>query len=131
MTKLDELGALARAATPGPWHPDPITPTEVCSERGYTVAKAYSTPAMDGRGICERTLDQAAFIAAMNPAQVLKLIEVIRVQREALEKVVGVLDMPIQAMAWKPMDIAEYRREFDEKVAREALSRAREVMGDG
>lgn len=124
MTKLEELESLARAATPGPW-------TAHDNHGCY-----YVSNGKDGRfakfdnRICElvypfaredkRKLD-TDFIAALNPAQALKLIEVIRVQKEALEKI-----SELRVLTKKSGD---YVNDGVPMIVGEALSRAREVMG--
>ncbi len=66
MSKLDELEALAKAATPGPWRNSEERPL-LC----VTVGIPADSPRWNGR-------NDAAFIAAANPATVLDLIELIR-----------------------------------------------------
>lgn len=70
----DTLRALietAKKATPGPW----VVSTNDGGRRGrvldaaggFIVAEACSTPSLDGRSLAQRTSDQAAYIAAINP----------------------------------------------------------------
>jgi hypothetical protein len=66
---INKLETLARAATPGEW-----SATEICnvwSDAGFICNTA-------GRH------EDAAYIAAANPATMLKLIKVIRAQHEAM-----------------------------------------------
>jgi hypothetical protein len=75
---INELEKLARAATPGDWRASDVGNvwTNVDSKR-------------DTFFICSAggDIDDSAYIAAANPATMLKLIKVIRAQHEALEAV--------------------------------------------
>lgn len=82
MIDLDQLEALAKAATPGPWNPSP--------GRSLVVSRIdISEPV-----ICNCLSEQfaqapkdAAFISAVGPDVVLELIEELRAKNELLEEV--------------------------------------------
>lgn len=82
MTKTEELLKLAEAATPGPWwhgeqhHPD-----------GHALAwigKSF-VDCDGGTKNYREQKDDAAFIAAANPATIKALVELVRLQHGALE----------------------------------------------
>lgn len=75
--QLDAIEAAAKAATPGPWGCTvPYTKSHVASAKGKTLCKCEDW----GKSICSE--NNAAFIAAANPAVVLELIEELRRERE-------------------------------------------------
>lgn len=85
MTPLDNLEKLADEATPGPWT-DGGTGTIVCevdgNELNPSIQRSIVSPSCKNH---ESNLDEdAAFIAAANPATIKTLIQVIREAREAL-----------------------------------------------
>ena len=153
--KLDELEALARAATPGPWVTDrpwlsrglmhvdgvmpranlhPEEPYQVKTEHNHGTLSYSKHVAVPALGHSAEDGSDAArnmeFIAAMNPAQALKLIEVIRLQQEALEFYQSPRHMGCRPSgdhddpSWCDESCGDYG-----KRARKAISRAREVMG--
>ena len=73
MSKTAQLLALAEAATPGPW-------------RGYDDIVRFPKPEEGGFRIaaCSRPIANAAFIAAANPETIKQLVELVRLQHEAL-----------------------------------------------
>lgn len=83
MTRLDKLEKLANEATPGPWT-DGGTGTIVCevdgNELNPSIQRSIISPSCKNH---ESNLDEdAAFIAAANPATIKTLIQVIREARE-------------------------------------------------
>lgn len=77
---LDALEALARAATPGPWQSsvegrDHASGDHVVLTQGEDL---YPTVVVEGRDLNENWLADQDFIAAANPAVVLRLIEMLR-----------------------------------------------------
>jgi hypothetical protein len=73
---LTKLEALARAATPGPWHNHPISDDD-CYTVGLSVhAEAAKYPLIDEDHM--PGMKDAEFIAAANPETVLQLIELAR-----------------------------------------------------
>ena len=93
----EELKRLAEAATPGPWF------AAVSSNMNNSVHVSMGTICNTGKNI-----DDAAFIAAANPAAILELIQ----QRDELLaalKRIGELSYDSQAMrvAWEAIDKAE------------------------
>lgn len=82
LVKMEEL---AKAATPGPWKLNGFRLEQVCDSAGFIVATATSTPSMDERSLQQRAEDQAAFIAAANPATVLSMVATIRALQEQLK----------------------------------------------
>lgn len=79
---LSELKALAGLATKGLWKQGIVEPSRVFDQYGHVVASACSTPGQNDNPFGQRALDQAAYIAAANPAAVLELLE----RLEAMEK---------------------------------------------
>jgi hypothetical protein len=89
VSKLDEIEALAKAATPGPWQrllsDDSLF---VEAQNDHACANVCRvTPVIPGSGLSWRQRDMAnpsrheadaVFIAAANPATVLAMVEVIR-----------------------------------------------------
>lgn len=79
---LDELENLAKAATPGPWE------YELGSDDGFDHWQLFNPETLeylvqDDSGVEPETRN-LAFIAAANPATVLKLIAVVRAGKEAV-----------------------------------------------
>jgi len=71
---LDQLEALAHAATPGPWEATRQTDDECC-HAGYFIEATDKTISDDGTAPGD---SDALFIAAANPSTLLKLIELAR-----------------------------------------------------
>lgn len=76
--ELDELEALAKAATPGPWYqPDDINPELIFSgapdEPAFLLAEAFR----------EDSDADATYIASANPATILRLLSLARAGLEA------------------------------------------------
>ena len=101
MTPLSELEALARAATPGPWEvfEQPVADkheaidelvvlvggtNEFSNVLPMLVAPNNLCPAITGCG--KDGIPNAAFISAANPATILAMIELIRLQHEAIKR---------------------------------------------
>ncbi len=104
-----ELRALAEAATPGVWewmiHDHSMASLGVGEDAGYT------TPLIMNVGPCEAcasrhkewewgrchtpSKDNAAFIAAANPAKVLSLLDQIAAYREALEEIADLASLTV------------------------------------
>ena len=83
MTTLNELEALAKAATPGPWHSPGIG--EIHNEKCVVIASIdFPHEHNENEG---GTQQDADFIAAANPQVILQLIALIRQMGEALEYV--------------------------------------------
>ena len=90
---LDEIERLAKAATPdGPWKQGERDTHRVIDAHGFIVAEALSRPAMDGRSQKQRASDQAAYLAALDPATVLALVALARRAQEAEDHVAALLD---------------------------------------
>jgi hypothetical protein len=78
MTDINKLEALAKAATSGPWY-TVETPHRACGRvQLYWIDSEAGNLA---ENICE---EEAAFIAAANPATILELIALVRLQHGAL-----------------------------------------------
>lgn len=90
MSKIVELKLreLAQAASPGPWYDDGAISGDgsvVMSEQiGFRIAHLPDTKNVTNHA------DDAAYIAAANPATVLEMIDDMERMREALEKVIMV-----------------------------------------
>lgn len=80
MKNYKELEELAKWATPGPWATD--DPYIVYAMNGKEVV--YLAKTLDLDTTAAKSFDNAAFIAAANPAVVLELIETQRVLVEAV-----------------------------------------------
>ena len=72
MTRTEELLALAKEATPGPWRAD--------GEHGYIDCVCTKTFCIAS----DIEKEDAAFIAAANPETIKQLVELCRLQHEAL-----------------------------------------------
>jgi hypothetical protein len=96
--RLDELEAIAQAATPGPWHWNfdakgypgrvgktvPCEPVEHCGYDSHCIALTYDgNERFDSRANAEH-------IAAFSPARVLPMLEIVRAAKDA-EPVVALL----------------------------------------
>ena len=77
--KLDELEKLAKAATPGPWKVK--FDINVSDREGVSVLGAGGT---DATAHFDRNRNNATFIAAANPATVLRLVELLRESQAAI-----------------------------------------------
>ena len=75
MTRTEELLALAEAATPGPWDTNPAD--ALSSELEVTASNHYIS-------ICDAAPYDALFVSAANPETIRQLIELVRLQHEAL-----------------------------------------------
>jgi hypothetical protein len=75
MTRTEELLALAEAATSGPWDTNPAD--ALSSELEVTANNHYIS-------ICDAAPYDALFIAASNPETIKQLVELVRLQHEAL-----------------------------------------------
>jgi hypothetical protein len=75
MTRTEELLALAEAATPGPWDTNPAD--VLSSELEVTANNHYIS-------IADAAPYDALFIAAVNPETIRQLIELVKLQHEAL-----------------------------------------------
>ena len=108
--QINELRKLAQAATPGAWvvNDDPLVnegDPHLMTEDGYAIADFWGNESSLGLKGNEQN---AAFIAAANPAAILELIR----QRDELLaalKRIGELSYDSQAMrvAWDAIDKAE------------------------
>jgi hypothetical protein len=78
MTRTEELLALAEAATSGPWDTNPAD--AFSSELEVTASNHYVS-------VCNAAPYDALFIAAANPETIKQLVELVRLQHEALERV--------------------------------------------
>jgi hypothetical protein len=76
MTRTEELLALAEAATPGPWDTNPADALSI--ELEVTANNHYIS-------ICDATPYDALFIAAANPETIKQLVELVRLQHQALK----------------------------------------------
>jgi len=79
---LDELAGLAEKATPGPWtseHPSG-TLGSIESLNGWVIAQAQ--PVLNDKIHHAGRKANAAFIAAANPATILKLLAVVKAAKE-------------------------------------------------
>lgn len=85
MTDKEELRRLAQAATPGPWEKGTIVglqfPIVCCAMDGIRLNVAHVAGIRNGEG-----LNNAAFIAAANPAVVLELLDEIERLRAEVER---------------------------------------------
>lgn len=99
---IDDLERKAKAAIPGPWVADH-------SEEDNSAVKQEGRSWWDGLAFCGRPAD-AEFIAAANPAAILRLIEDNQRMRH------GSLCPECNAKAWG--ERADLRRERDELAAR-------------
>jgi hypothetical protein len=124
MNKLSTLETLARAATPGRWERRKWLGDE-WPEKRISVASGMTSIVISPRYAQEQAEHDAAYIAAANPAAVLKLCEIIRAQHEALTSVAK-HDERERKVEW-------YGRSLDEWLSAEvdeALAKANEVLGD-
>ena len=82
MTKTQQLIALCEAATPGPWWSGKCEPTA----DGHALAwiGIHFVDCEGGQKNYKEQADDAAFIAACNPAEIKRMVEVMLVMREAL-----------------------------------------------
>ena len=92
MIDLDEIERLARAATPGPWeYRSAKRPVDGQTDYGIGAqidGRRYCIAEVFGRVsefITPNAFATAAFIAALNPAAVLELVERVREAERALE----------------------------------------------
>ena len=76
MTRTEELLALAEVATPGPWDTNPAD--VLSSELEVTATNHYIS-------ICDAAPYDALLIAAANPETIRQLVELVRLQHEALK----------------------------------------------
>lgn len=82
MIDLNNIEAMAKAATPGPWHNQPISDDD-CNTVGLSVhADAAKYPLIDEDHM--PGMNDAEFIATANPAAVQEMIDLIRKQEAAL-----------------------------------------------
>ena len=82
MTRTEELLALAAAATPGPWESGEFSTEhwEKTNHKHFVMSNLRRVAAIEGLGY----QSDAAFIAAANPEIIKQLIELVRLQHEAL-----------------------------------------------
>ncbi|WP_298699203.1 ead/Ea22-like family protein [uncultured Brevundimonas sp.] len=82
---LSELRALAQGATPGPWEAHRYDEGDCWhikyNDRGNWLAEVYTDDPGDG--------NDAAFIAAANPARIISLLDALQAQTERADKAVG------------------------------------------
>jgi hypothetical protein len=89
LVDLDELEALAKAATPGPWCPHP-NGTSVWEGPDWDTINYEKARTRSHRHVCNATsvdrdaVDDMEFIAALNPATALTLIAELRAARAEL-----------------------------------------------
>lgn len=99
---LKKLRELALAATPGPWKfydgkqdgpSDFVYPQQVtaehstgCDEEDYTIYQVCAIP-NDSYAYSSNFHDNGAFIAAANPAAILKILDALEVARGAINRV--------------------------------------------
>ena len=88
MTRTEELLALAEKATPGPWWKGKCEPTA----DGHALAwiGIHFVDCEGGQSNYKEQADDAAFIAAANPETIKQLVELCRLQNEALKRVKNV-----------------------------------------
>jgi hypothetical protein len=115
---IKELEALARAATPGEWEKRNWPGLEWPQCR-ISVASGDTAIVISPRYAQEQVEHDTAYIAAANPQTVLKLIEVIRAQQEA------VFELDLYS-SWHH----SYCDSPAKIKARAALAKANEVLGD-
>ena len=115
MHKLSELETLARAATPGEWEKRKWGGRE-WPEKRISVASGNTAIVISPRYAKEQQVENdAAYIAAANPATILALCEIIRAQQGALQRV---FDSDIDESVPRLWDVAG-----------DALAKAAKVMG--
>ena len=76
MTRTEELLKLAASATSGPWDTNPAD--ALSSELEVTASNHYIS-------ICDAAPYDALFVSAANPETIRQLIELVRLQHEALK----------------------------------------------
>ncbi len=75
MINIEELRRLAKEATPGPWN---YIDGEISTEKGGVI---ISDGALESEG---KSIDDAFYVAAANPAVILELIEILEREKEGL-----------------------------------------------
>lgn len=126
---LQELEEKARAATPGPWGTEPGTYGHriTYQDSNYDYPSEKWTAYLGTRDKLSDSYNQwqrdATFIAAANPDTVLRLIEIVRVQQEALE-FVAAESVSLEKLASLGDEVYN-----DTLKAREALSEAQRIAG--
>lgn len=78
MTDLDELEALAKAATPGPWNDRGTSIDDFGREYEASLSFEWTPNGIGDPGLNDNFLNDAAFIAAANPTTLLALIARVR-----------------------------------------------------
>jgi hypothetical protein len=109
---INELEALARAATPGEWERRKWFGND-WPEKRISVSSGNTAIVISPRYAEAQAEHDANYIAAANPATMLKLIEVIRAQHAVLKEL-----EEIYGFEWRA-----------ECTARAVLAKANEVMG--
>lgn len=87
MTTLNELEALAKDATQGPWMR--LFGERTVYDRMNDGCRGVAIVRTDTHPPCGKDVDNLDFIAAANPATILALIALVRQQHEALEGFIG------------------------------------------
>lgn len=116
---ISRMSEAAKAATPGPYEArckefSNHAPLELWTDLGWLdeLPRDYRSPTIE-------------YLALLEPANVLKLLEVIKVQQKALEHIAP---MESRMGCCKFAALAGHRRRHLKEVAREALTRASEIL---
>lgn len=91
---LNTLESAAKAATPGPWMSDGLSNVR-CTNNDH-ICVVLVSPTFTGR---TPTPEDAAYIAAANPAVVLELIATIHKNERAMQRLARALRIKIRALA--------------------------------
>lgn len=101
---LDQLEALAKAATPGPWedlsnHPYHLHGTINKGEKHIAGCSWFETPREEQCVTVKEALANAAYIAAANPATVFELVAEVRRHRKSMTRLARALRIKNRALA--------------------------------
>ncbi len=125
--ELAEMRSRLDAATPGPWKQE--NEFVVCDSGGYVIAKAESTPALDGRSLRERRRAQAEFISASRTDMGSLLDEVERL-RAALDKEANTTLLMDGKRADLEADVTRLRATLEWYASRTIYERLNQFKGD-